>query len=116
MEKRFLFVVVSRQTKKAILCALCASAVNKSSSAFICVNLRVSAVYFLMKNCSFSSELGFLCVSFFVCFPSFVVTQFVTTKSTKVTKFGSFVMPETHYFPWNPSWSMRESLSGLIRG
>jgi len=33
---KFLFVVVSRQTKKAILCALCASAVIHSSSALIC--------------------------------------------------------------------------------
>ncbi|MFB3108017.1 MAG: hypothetical protein ACE1ZE_01460, partial [Candidatus Binatia bacterium] len=38
---KFLFVVVSRQTKKAILCALCASAVNYSSTAIICVNLRL---------------------------------------------------------------------------
>ncbi len=37
----FLFVVVSRQTKKAILCALCVSAVNKSYSALIGENLRL---------------------------------------------------------------------------
>jgi hypothetical protein len=37
----FLFVVVSRQTKKGILCDLCASAVNKLLSAMICVNLRL---------------------------------------------------------------------------
>ena len=35
---KFLFVVVSRQTKKAILCALC------GDSFFICDNLRKSAV------------------------------------------------------------------------
>ncbi len=39
----FLFVVVSRQTKKGILCDLCASAVNKLLSAMICVNLRLIA-------------------------------------------------------------------------
>ena len=37
----FLFVVVSRQTKKGILCDLCASAVNRLLSAIICVNLRL---------------------------------------------------------------------------
>ncbi len=37
----FLFVVVSRQTKKVILCALCVSAVNKSYSALIGVGLRL---------------------------------------------------------------------------
>jgi len=36
-----------------------------------------------------------LYVSSFVCFASFVVKQFVTTKSTKVTKFGLLVMPRT---------------------
>jgi hypothetical protein len=39
---KFLFVVVSRQTKKGILCALCVSAVN--GRVLICVTLRESAV------------------------------------------------------------------------
>jgi len=37
----FLFVVVSRQTKKIILCDLCASAVKKLLSSMIFVNLRL---------------------------------------------------------------------------
>ena len=38
----FLFVVVSRQTKKSGLCDLCASAVNKSLYVLFCVGLRLS--------------------------------------------------------------------------
>ena len=60
----FLFVVVSRQTKKLNLCALC----------------------------------GLICISSFVYFASFVVKQFVTTKSTKVTKFGLLVVRRTVLF------------------
>ncbi len=37
----FLFVVVSRQTKDEILCALCASAVHNLLSAIIGENLRL---------------------------------------------------------------------------
>ena len=38
-----LFVVVSRQTKIAILCVHCVSAVNELSSALIGENLRLSS-------------------------------------------------------------------------
>jgi len=40
----FLFVLVSRQTKKVILCDLCASAVNKLFSAMIRIKLRLIAL------------------------------------------------------------------------
>jgi hypothetical protein len=40
----FLFVVVSRQTKKVILCDLCASAVNKLLLAMVRINLRLIAL------------------------------------------------------------------------
>ena len=38
---------------------------------------------------------GIICISSFVYFASFVVKRFVTTKSTKVTKFGSLFVPGT---------------------
>ncbi len=40
----FLFVVVSRQTKKVVLCNLCSSAVNQLLSRMIHVKLRLIAL------------------------------------------------------------------------
>ena len=58
----------------------------------ICVNLRKSAVKCLnaLRIVNHDLFLGVLCIS------SFVVKQLVTTKSTKVTKFRTLVVPRTH--------------------
>ncbi len=54
----FLFVVVSRQTKNKILCALCASAVNKFFSARIGENRRLIAVTLCMIGSLLGGRFG----------------------------------------------------------
>ncbi len=62
----FLFVVVSRQTKNEILCALCASAViflKRFLSVSMCENLGLIALNALRyAPCALLFSLGVLCV------------------------------------------------------
>ncbi len=58
-------------------------------NVFVCRRLPTN------KKLSLCALCGLFCISSFVYFASFVVKQFVTTKSTKVTKFGSLFVPRT---------------------
>jgi hypothetical protein len=62
----FLFVFVFRQTKKGILCDLCASAVNKLLSAIIGENLRLIA-RFLALSQLLSTQHSFLSTNLSYC-------------------------------------------------
>jgi len=76
----FLFVVVSRQTKKPILCALCVSAVNKFFSARIGKNRRLIAFDALLP------------VGFASCFASSRLAPW-NTDSTQVKLFARSAIP-----------------------